>query len=40
MVTKFWLDPIVLEQAGGFSRAELNTIAKLGHEHREVFLER
>ena len=37
---KFWLDPVVLERAGGFNRAELNAIAKLAHEHRATFLER
>ena len=40
MVAKFWLDPVVLERAGGFNRAELNAVAKLVHEHRETFLER
>ena len=40
MVAKFWLEPVVLERDGGFSRVELNTIAKLVQEHREVFLER
>jgi hypothetical protein len=40
MVAKFWLDPIALERAGGFNRAELNTIAKLVYEHRETLLER
>jgi uncharacterized protein DUF4160 len=40
MVAKLWLEPVVLERAGGFSRAELNTIAKLVHEHRDAFLER
>jgi hypothetical protein len=40
MAAKFWLDPVVLERAGGFNRAELNAIAKLVHEHRETFLER
>jgi hypothetical protein len=40
MVAKFWLDPVVLERAGGFNRAELNAIAKLVHQHRETFLER
>ncbi len=29
MVAKFWLDPVALERAGGFSRVELNVIAKL-----------
>ena len=41
MLAKFWLEPLVLlERARGFSRAELNTIAKLVHEHRDAFLER
>lgn len=40
MVAKFRLDPVALEWAGGFSRVELNTIAKLVHEHRDTFLER
>lgn len=39
MVAKFWLDPIALERAGGFSRVELNTIARLVAEHRESFLQ-
>jgi hypothetical protein len=34
-VAKFWLDPVALERAGGFSRAELNLILKLVDEHRE-----
>ncbi len=40
MVAKFWLEPVALERAGGFSRMELNTIAKLVHEHRGKLLER
>jgi hypothetical protein len=40
MVAKFWLDPVVLERAGGFSRTELNTIAEQVIEYREEFLER
>jgi Domain of unknown function (DUF4160) len=39
MVAKFWLDPIALQQAGGFNRAELNTIGRLVQEYREKFLE-
>jgi hypothetical protein len=39
MVAKFWLDPIALQQAGGFNRAELNTIGRLVQEHREQFLD-
>jgi hypothetical protein len=40
MVAKFWLEPVVLERAGGFSRVELNAIAKLVEEHRTQLLER
>jgi hypothetical protein len=29
MVAKFWLEPIALERAGGFSRVELDAILKL-----------
>lgn len=39
-VAKLWLDPVMLERAGGFNRAELNTLTKLVHEHRETLLER
>jgi hypothetical protein len=39
MVAKFWLDPVALQQAGGFNRAELNVIGRLVEEHREKFLE-
>src|SRR5437016_9606218 len=39
-VAKLWLDPVVLERAGGFSRAELNALAKLVQEHRAILLER
>lgn len=39
MVAKFWLDPVALEKAGGFGRAELNVIAQLVQEHREALLE-
>jgi hypothetical protein len=38
-VAKFWLDPVVLERVGGFSRAELNTVARLVAENRESLLE-
>ena len=40
MVAKFWLDPVALERARGFNRAELNTIARLVQEHGQTFLER
>ncbi len=38
-VAKFWLDPVALQKAGGFSRSELNTIAQLVDEHRVRLLE-
>jgi len=37
-VAKFWLDPVALERAGGFSRVELNAILKLVHVHQERLL--
>ena len=39
-VAKFWLDPVVLERTGGFSRVEINKIMKLVQEHREHLLEK
>ncbi len=39
-VAKFWLDPVVLERAGGFSRVEINRIMQLVQEHRERLLEK
>jgi hypothetical protein len=39
MVSKFWLEPVALERAGGFSRQELNVIAGLVRDHREELLE-
>lgn len=39
-VAKFWLDPVVLQKAGGFSRTELSKIADLIDENREYLLER
>ena len=38
MVAKFWLEPVTLERAGGFSRVELNAIVRLVQEHRERLL--
>ena len=40
MVAKFWIDPVALQKAGGFSRTELNKIARLVNEKREYLLER
>jgi hypothetical protein len=39
-VAKFWLDPVALQKAGGFSRTELNRIAELTSENQEYLLER
>ena len=38
-VAKFWLDPVVLQKAGGFSRPELNRITQLVEDHRDRLLE-
>lgn len=38
MVAKFWLEPVALERAGGFSRVELNAIVKLVQAHGERLL--
>ena len=40
LVAKFWLDPVLLQKAGGFRRAELNKIARLVYEHETQFLEK
>jgi len=40
MVAKFWLNPVVLQKAGGFSRTELNRIATLVNENHNYLLER
>jgi hypothetical protein len=39
MVSKFWLEPIAWERAGGFSRHKLNIIAGIVRDHREELLE-
>jgi len=38
MTAKFWLDPVALQNAGGFSRVELNGIARLVNENQEYLL--
>jgi hypothetical protein len=35
---KFWLDPVRLQQSGGFSRSEINRIQKLVEENYEIIL--
>jgi hypothetical protein len=39
MVAKFWLEPVALERAGGFTRVELHEIMKLVQVHREMLIE-
>ena len=36
---KFWLDPVSLQRAGGFSSTELSRIARLVNENRVELLE-
>ena len=38
-VAKFWLDPVMLQKAGGFSRQELDRIARLIDENQQLLLE-
>jgi hypothetical protein len=40
MVAKFWLDPVILQNTGGFSRQELNKLARLVEENQRDFLEK
>ena len=37
-IAKFWLDPVRLQNSGGFSRKELNRIQKLVEENKETLL--
>jgi hypothetical protein len=37
-IAKFWLDPVRLQNSGGFSRTELNRIQRLVDENREDLL--
>ena len=37
-IAKFWLDPVRLQNSGGFNRTELNRIQKLVDENREDLL--
>ena len=38
MVAKVWLEPVSLERAGGFGRAELTAIVRLVLAHRDRLL--
>ena len=37
-IAKFWLDPVRLQNSGGFSRTELNRIQNLVDENQEELL--
>ncbi len=38
-IAKFWLDPIRLENSGGFNRLDLSRIFKIIEENRDKILE-
>ena len=38
-VAKLWLDPVVLQTSGGFSRGEISRIHKLVVTHREELID-
>lgn len=38
-IAKFWVDPVRLQNSGGFSRTEINRIQKLVEENRGALLE-
>jgi hypothetical protein len=37
-VAKFWLNPVRLQESGGFNRKDIATIQELVEEHREELL--
>ena len=37
---KFWLDPVRLQNSGGYSRSEINRIQRLIEENQKMLLER
>lgn len=38
--SKFWLDPVRLQNSGGYSRNEINRIQRLIEENQEMLLEK
>ncbi|OQW33411.1 MAG: hypothetical protein A4E19_03110 [Nitrospira sp. SG-bin1] len=38
-VAKFWLDPVRLQESGGFSRSEISRVYKLVMEHQDSLRE-
>ncbi len=39
-VAKFWLNPVRLQQSGGFSRAEIAQLVKSVQQHQQLLLEK
>ena len=39
-IAKFWVEPVRLQNSGGFSRTEINRIQNLVEENRVALLER
>lgn len=39
MIAKFWLDPVRLQESGGFSRSEVLKIQNLIEKNRTILLE-
>jgi hypothetical protein len=39
-IAKSWIDPVRLQNSGGFSRTEINRIQKLVEENRGALMER
>jgi Domain of unknown function (DUF4160) len=37
---KFWLDPVALQDNGGFAAHEVNRILRIIQDHRELLLEK
>jgi hypothetical protein len=40
LIAKFWIDPIILQNSGGFTQNELSKIAKVIDEKRHFFMEK
>ena len=38
-IAKFWLDPVRLQNSGGFSRKEINQMQKIIQEHQIYLME-
>lgn len=39
-IAKFWLDPVILESSGGFSRKEIHQIESITQEYQSLLLGR